>query len=301
MSTIAFWLFYPLIWFLSILPFRVLYVISDFCYLIVYHIIGYRKKTVHYNLSISFPEKSDTELKRIERKFYHHLCDMFIEMIKTMSITKEQLLERYKFNNIELVEKYDKNNQSFIMMLGHYASYEWVFALQLHVQQPGYAVYKKIKNNQFDKLIHKIRGRWNTYLVESSKIIRDINKHQKKRISAVYGFVADQSPKLSKAYFWAQFLGHEVPFFTGTERMAKKFDLPVVFYNVEKVGRGRYEGTFYTLAEKGDQNKEGDITTAYIQLLEKQIRKEPAYYLWTHKRFKLLGRKEEILAKIGKK
>ena len=301
MKAILFWLIYPLLWIISMLPFPLLYLYSDFLYILVYYVIGYRKKTVRHNLALAFPEKTIKERLIIEKKFYHHLCDMFLEMIKTMNITKEQLLERYKFKNIELVEKYDKNNQSFIMMLGHYASYEWVFALQLYVQQPGYAVYKKIKYKQFDDLIGKIRGRWNTYLVDSNKIIRAINKHQRDGISAVYGFVADQSPKLKRAHFWTHFLGQEVPFFTGTERMSKQFDLPVVFYNVEKVGRGRYEGTFHTLAEQGDQRQEGEITSLYAQLLEKQIQKEPAYYLWTHRRFKLAGRKEEVLAKIKKK
>lgn len=299
MKAVIFWIFYPTLWFLSILPFRLLYVFSDGCYLLVYYLIGYRKKTVRSNLKMAFPEKTSKERLLIEKKFYHHMCDMFLEMIKSMNITKEQLLDRYKPMNIELVQAYDKKNQSFILVLGHYASHEWIFALQLYVTQAGYGVYKTIKHKQFDNLIRKIRGRWNTYLIDTKKIIKTINKHQEEGESAIYGFVADQSPRLKKAHFWTEFLGQEVPFFTGVERMSKQFNLPVFYYNVEKVGRGRYEGTFHKLADKGNQTEYGAITKAYAQLLEKQIREEPEYYLWTHKRFKLAGRKEEVLSKIN--
>lgn len=298
MKAILFWLFYPSLWIISVLPFPLLYLYSDFLYFLAYHIIGYRKKTVRNNLALAFPEKTPQELLVIEKKFYHHMCDMFLEMIKSMNITKKQLLDRYKPTNIELIEKYDNNNQSFLLVLGHYASYEWIFALQLYVQQPGYGVYKTIKHKQLDNLIRKIRGRWNTFLIDTKNTIRTISRHEEEGKSAIYGFVADQSPRLHKAHFWTQFLGQEVPFFTGVERMSRQFDLPVIYYNVEKVGRGRYEGTFHTLTEKGDQKPEGEITSLYAQLLEKQIRKEPAYYLWTHKRFKFAGKKEEILAKI---
>ncbi len=300
MKAILFWLFYPLLWVISVLPFPLLYLYSDFLYILAYYIIGYRKKTVRNNLALAFPEKTSQERLVIEKKFYHHMCDMFLEMIKSMNITKKQLLERYKPTNVELVEKYDNKNQSFIIVLGHYASYEWIFALQLYIKQPGYGVYKTIKHKQLDNLIRKIRGRWNTFLIDTKNTIRTINKHQLEGKSAIYGFVADQSPRLHKAHFWTQFLGQEVPFFTGVERMSMQFDLPVVYYNVEKVGRGRYEGTFHTLAEKGDQRQDGEITSMYAQLLEKQIRKEPAYYLWTHRRFKFVGKKEEILKKNKK-
>ncbi len=300
MKALLFWLFYPFLWVISILPFRALYLLSDGCYFIVYYIIGYRKKTVRYNLKIAFPEKTDSELKIIERKFYSHLCDMFLEMIKSMNIKKEELLKRYQFSNADLITQYDKAKQSTCLIMGHYASYEWVFALQLYMQNPGYAVYKKIKHKQFDDLIRSIRGRWNTFMIDSKKTIRFIKRLEQENKTGTYGFVADQTPRFRKAHYWTTFLGHEIPFFTGVERIAREFNLPVLYLGVEKVSRGHYVGTFTRLSEASSSLEEGVITDAFAKALEKQIVNKPEYYLWTHKRFKLLGKKEEVLSKISK-
>lgn len=301
MKALLFWLFYPLLWLLSILPFRLLYVLSDSAYFFIYNIIGYRKKTVRYNLKTAFPEKSQKELRSIERTFYHHFCDMFLEMIKSMSIKKEDLLQRYQFENKELITSYDQNNQSSILVMGHYASYEWVFALQLAMQHPGYAVYKKIKHKQFDNLIKKIRGRWNTFMIDANNTIPIIKKLERENKTACYGFVADQTPRYHRAKFWTMFLGHELPFFTGVERISRELSLPVLYYGVDKVKRGHYKGRFTLLTSDGSKTAPGEITTAFARALENQIKERPELYLWTHKRFKLLGKKEEILKQIAKR
>ncbi len=300
MKAVIFWIFYPFLWLLSILPFKVLYGISDCCYFLIYKIIGYRTKTVRYNLRTTFPDKSEKELKNIEKKFYSHLCDMFLEMIKSMSIKKEDLLERYQFANKEAITSFDQKGQSTALMMGHYASYEWIFALQLSMIHPGYAIYKKIKHPQFDNLIRDIRGRWNTYMIDSKDAMRTIQKLEKEHKTGCYGFVADQSPRFHRAKYWTQFLGKELPFFTGVERIAREFDLPVIYYGVDKVKRGHYKGTFQILTLNGAQTEEGEITTAFAKALEKQIYERPELYLWTHKRFKLLGKKEEVLAEINR-
>lgn len=300
MKAVVFWIFYPLLWILSILPFWALYAISDCCYFLVYRVIGYRKKTVRFNLKTAFPDKPANELKDIERKFYHHLCDMFLEMIKSMSIKKEDLLKRYQFENKELITQFDKAGQSNCLMMGHYASYEWIFALQLSMENPGYAVYKKIKHKQFDDLIRKIRGRWNTFMIDSKDTVRFIQKLESDNKTGTYGFVADQTPRYHRARFWTQFLGQELPFFTGVERISREFGLPVLYYGVDKISRGHYKGSFELITPDGSKTEEGEITDAFAKALEKQIYSRPELYLWTHKRFKLLGKKEEILAELSK-
>lgn len=301
MKAVAFWLFYPFLWTLSILPFRALYIVSDICYFLVYRVIGYRKKTVRFNLQTAFPDKKKAQLKIIEQKFYHHLCDMFLEMVKSMNIKKEDLLERYQFSNVDMITQFDKSDQSSCLIMGHYASYEWVFALQMYMKHPGYAVYKRIKHKQFDNLIRSIRGRWNTFMIDSRDAMRFMRRLEKEGRTGCYGFVADQSPRLHRARFWTQFLGHELPFFTGVERIATEFDIPVLHLGVEKVKRGHYIGTFKIIHHKGSPVIEGEITTSFATALEKQILHKPEFYLWTHKRFKLLGRKEEVLAEIDKR
>lgn len=301
MKAFLFWLFYPFLWLLSILPFRLLYVLSDCIYFFVYILIGYRKNTVRYNLKTAFPEKSEKELRIIERKFYRHFCDMFLEMIKSMNIKKEDLLARYQFENKELITTFDQRNQSSILVMGHYASYEWVFALQLSMQHPGYAVYKKIKHKQFDDLIRKIRSRWNTFMIDAKHTISIIKKLESENKTGCYGFIADQTPRYHRAKFWTTFLGHELPFFTGVERISREFGLPVLYYGVDKVKRGYYKGRFTVLTADGSKTEDGEITAAFAKALEKQINERPELYLWTHKRFKLLGKKEEILDEISKR
>lgn len=296
MQAIAYWLIYPLLWMLSKLPFSVLYVLSDMMYVLVYRIIGYRKKTVRFNLTTAFPEKSSQELKKIEKKFYQHLCDLFIEMIKTLDISKGQLQERMTFTNMEVIQDLEARKKSGIVLLGHYASYEWSFAIQLHMKNTGHGIYKKIKNPYFDALVRRIRGKWNTTLIANKYASKHMTQQQKEGIVSMYGFVADQSPRLAKSHYWTEFLGHELPFFTGVERISKKLDLPIVYLKVKKTKRGHYEGTFLELAQNPNEIPDFGITDAFAKALDSQIQEAPEYYLWTHKRFKLLGKKHESVA-----
>jgi len=299
MQFLAYALIYPIIWLISKLPFPVLYFVSDCCYVLVYRIIGYRKKVVRNNLKTAFPEKTDTEIITIEKKFYHHLCDMFLEMTKSLSITKEELDKRYVFENIALVADYNEAGQSANIMMGHYASYEWVFAMQFYLDNPGHAIYKPIANPYFDKLVHKIRRRWNTNLIPAKETIATIKKHQEEDVITLYGFAGDQSPKASRSFNWAPFLNYELPFATGCERTAKEFNFPVIFLKVEKLKRGYYKGTFETITTTPNETSQGEITADFAHRVSNQIIERPELYLWTHKRFKHLGKKEEIFEKYG--
>ena len=286
MQRILFWLIYPLLWCISKLPFWLLYTLSDGCYVLVYHLIGYRKRTVRHNLDLAFPDKTNMEKRAIEKRFYHHLCDVFLEMIKTISISEKELRNRFVFENVALSQAYENNNQSFLLILGHYASYEWINALQFYMKNTGYGVYKKIKSEPFDKLAHQIRERWNSVLLQNRRAPKTIAKHQKEGITSTYGFIADQSPKAGHIKHYSPFFGHQVPFFTGVERLAKTLDLPIVFMNVRKVSRGHYNARLEVLAEKPNTFEDYQITDAFAKALENQIKEDPAYYLWTHKRFK---------------
>ena len=286
MQRILFWLIYPLLWGISQLPFRLFYTVSDGVYILVYHIIGYRKKTVRHNLDLAFPAKSKAEKKKLEKRFYHHLCDMFLEIVKSISITEKEMRKRFVFENLELVKNYENNNQSILFMIGHYASYEWLGALQFYMYNTGYGIYKKIKSKPFDDLMHKTRARWNNKLLQNRLAPKIIARHQKEKVTAVYGFVADQSPKESQIKHYSTFFNHQVPFFTGVERLAKTLDMPVVFLKVRKIARGHYSARFEVLAKSPNDFEDYKITDAFAKTLQAQITEDPAYYLWTHKRFK---------------
>lgn len=287
MQGLVFWLVYPILWLISILPFRLFYLVSDLVFVLVYYIIGYRKKTVRNNLELVFPEKSIDEIKDIEKKFYSHMCDMFLEMIKSISITEKEIEKRFTFTNLEYLRELESLDKSLIVMLGHYASYEWINSLQLYgLKYKTYGIYKQIKNKHFDNLVKKIRGRFGGTLITTRKTTEVIKNNKENGILANYGMIADQSPKLGSAKYWIDFMGIKVPVFEGSERLARNTDMVVLYLHVEKVGRGYYQATLKPITEDAPNAPEHLITRKFIEYLEEQIREKPEYYLWTHKRWK---------------
>jgi len=252
----------------------------------LYRIFGYRKKTVIPNLKLVFPEKSEEEILDLASKFYHHLCDMIIESIKSLTISEKELKKRFIPTNIDLINDLEKKNQSIILMCAHYGSWEWIFIIQNYINYKGYAIYKRLGNKYFDRLVKRIRAKYNTYLITNKEAIKTLEKAKKDGVLTINGFISDQSPKVNKAYYWNEFMGVKVPMHTGAEVLAKKLDMAVVFFRVERKKRGFYELTFETITENPKEFKDYEITDLFFKLVEKQIYEKPEYYLWTHKRWK---------------
>ncbi|PID71293.1 MAG: lipid A biosynthesis acyltransferase [Flavobacteriales bacterium] len=286
MQFLVFVLVYPLIWLISLLPMRILYVISDGIYYLLYYVIRYRKKVVFDNIKTAFPTKSNMEITQISKKFYHHFVDIFIEMIKSFTISKKELQKRYVFENLEVLKKLENKGRSSILLGAHYANWEWIFILNAHINFNAYAIYKKIRNKYFDAKVRATRGRFNTHLIPTKKTFKLIEHNTKSNILSLYGFLGDQSPKKQSAHHWGKFLGVQVPIYTGVEFMAKKYDLPIVYFKTEKIRRGYYKNTLKLLTAEPRQWKDYDITDLFLRHVEEQIYKEPQYYFWTHKRFK---------------
>jgi Kdo2-lipid IVA lauroyltransferase/acyltransferase len=286
MRFIIFLLIYPFLWCISVLPFRLLYLFSDFVYVIVYYIIGYRKKTVRENLALALPHLSDAERLIIEKKSFRHLCDMFLEMIKTMTISQKEIDQRFVFTNLEVYQKLEEQNKSIAMMMAHYASYEWAISMNSQAKFSGYAIYKQIANPYFDKLVRDIRSRFKAYLITTKETVPTIINNKNNNLLSLYGFASDQSPKITSAFHWQKFMGIEVPVHTGAEMLSKKYDMNVIFLKVKKVKRGYYEASFELLSENTLNIPDYEITDSFLKLVEEQIYEAPEFYLWTHKRWK---------------
>ncbi|MDO5968645.1 lysophospholipid acyltransferase family protein [Flavivirga aquimarina] len=286
MQFLIYILVYPFLWFISKFPFKLLYIISDGFYILLYHIIGYRKKVVTNNLKLVFPQKTEKEIASIRKKFYKHLCDMFLEMAKTMSISEKELNRRFRITNPEEFKRLESLNKSIILIFGHYASWEWSIVLQNYINFKGLAVYKKLANPHFDKLIRDIRSKFNTTLISTKETTSIINQNEAKDVKSIIGFLSDQSPRLSKDVYWGQFMGIDIPCFTGAERIAKKLDLSTAYLKITKVKRGFYEAKIITLAEDSKKYKNYELTDLFLKEVEKQIHEAPEYYFWTHKRWK---------------
>ena len=286
MQLLVYILVYPILWMISILPMRLLYIFSDFIFVLVYYIIGYRKKTVRYNLDLVFPEKSKKEKDIIMKKFFHHFCDLILESIKSLSISEAELKKRFKPTNIEEIKQFETKRKSVVIMMAHYGSWEWIFILQRYVSHKGYAIYKRLENKYFDALVKRIRAKYNTYLITNKEAVPTLVRCKVNNELTFNGFVSDQTPKHDKAYHWNEFMGIKVPIHTGAETIAKRLDMPIVYCAVKKVGRGYYEVSFKTLAMNAKEYDDFEITDNFTKLVENQIREAPEYYLWTHKRWK---------------
>ena len=268
------------------LPFRILYIVSDGVYLLTYYIIGYRKKTVRENLALALPHLSEKERLVIEKKSFHHISDVFLEMIKTLTISKSEMDKRYVFNNLEVYSDLEKKGKSIALLCAHYASYEWAVSMNSKADFESYAVYKKINNRYFDKLVRDIRSKFKASLITTKETIPVMANNFRNNKLGLYGLVSDQSPKLGSFFHWNKFMGIEVPIHTGGEMLAKKYDMNVIFLRTKKVKRGYYEATFEVLSDNAKEVPNYEITDQFLKLVEEQIYEQPEFYLWSHKRWK---------------
>lgn len=286
MQLLVFILVFPILWLISCLPHGLFYAFSDFVCFLVYKVFGYRRRLVRSNLKTSFPDKSLQEIIEIEKGFYQHFCDIMLEMLKTFRFSEEEMKKRMVFANLEVLNPFFQNKKSFIIMCGHYASYEWLLSLALYLPCEGYAVYTPISNRYFDGLIKKSRSRFKSFLISRYKIQDKLKEYLSKDNIVALGLASDQSPSNSKKQYFRRFLGVKVPVFTGAERIAKQFDLPVIYAEIERVKRGYYQTEFKIITQNPLQERSHKITDIFTELLENQIRKNPKHYLWTHNRFK---------------
>jgi len=277
---------YPFIYLIASIPFNVLYVFSDFLRLIIYNLLGYRKKIVRSNLRKAFPHKSEDDLKWIEKRFYKHFCDITLEAFKSLTISSEEMQKRMVFKNLDVLTQFEKGNRSVIIMCGHYASWEWMLSIGYHTVSQGYGIYTPIMNKYLNKLIIKIRKKHRGNLISRYSAIQQIkNLHDEGNI-AVYGFVSDQSPRPKPKSYWRPFLGVKVPVFVGAEMVARELDFGVVYAKINRVKRGYYEASFELITDQPKKTKLNRITDTFTEWLEQDIYSDPTQYLWTHKRFK---------------
>lgn len=286
MNLIVYILIYPIVWFISILPFRALYFISDFIYLIIYYIIGYRKKIVLDNLKIALPEKSEKELERLSKTFYHHFTDILIEMVKSFTISKKQLAEHCIYTNLDLLDELQKDGKSIILVASHYGNWEWLFGLSSFINYKCYTAYTSVSNKYFNRKVLKSRGRFGYTLKQTGRLIAEIDDNYINNVQSMYGLISDQSPILKKTIYWSHFLGIKVPVHTGAEILAKKYDLNLVFLETKKIKRGYYENTFRLITKEPTKFPDFELTDILHRKIEKQILNQPEYYFWTHNRFK---------------
>lgn len=284
----AYYLIYIPLWLLSKLPLRLLYVLSDGLYLIIYSMVGYRVRLVRKNLADSFPEKSERECREIEKAFYHWFCDYLVETVKLLTISREELRRRMVFKGTEIVDEIVASGQSCAVFLGHYCNWEWITSLPLWVSPKGQCgqIYHALENEAFDRLFLRLRQRQGAVCIPMAETLRRLAEYRRRQQPVVIGYISDQVPFWNNIHHWLPFLNHDTPVLTGTERLARSAGHAVLYIDVTCLRRGYYEAEFKLIARDPKQTKDYMLTDTYFQMLEASIRRAPQYWLWTHNRWK---------------
>lgn len=279
---------YSICYLLSLLPYRVLYVLSDMMYPLVYYVVRYRRKIVRKNLTNSFPEKKSEEILKIEHEFYHFFCDYFVETIKALTVKKEEMMKRMVFENVDETLALYSNKQFIFLYLGHFCNWELIASLKWWMPKNWNTgqLYAKLHSDLSDRLFYTIRSRYGGENINKKEALRRIVKISKTDEKILIGFISDQGPKRDSIHLWVDFLHQDTPVFTGTERIAKKVDAAILYAEVKRRKRGYYTCRFKPITDNPKAYGEHELTRIFMSLLEKDIKADPPRWLWSHNRWK---------------
>ena len=277
--------------FQSIQPYWLLYMKSDVCYFLTYHVVRYRRKVVRENLLRSFPEKEDKEIKAIEKHFYRNLCDLFVEAPKMMCMGLDGYSKRITYTDTEALDRLIEQKKSIFFAIPHSGNWEWFGKLmQTFSAHHPMALYKKVKSPVFERFIYELRTSLPVEMIESNSALRALAQRTGQLDQVM--ILADQSPQGLKTDYWTEFLHQDTCWFTGLERMAKYLDYAVVFVAMKRVRRGYYELTFQPITETPKETEKGYIMEQYARHIERFIQEQPDNWLWSHRRWKHVRNQE---------
>jgi len=284
MSALIYYLSLPLIYAISLLPWWLLYRLSDVLYVVLYHVSGFRQNVVSHNLENSFPEKDPFERKLLEKRFYRYLCDLILESLKTLTIRPASVRKRVEFKDEQIFAELKEQGQSAIVVLGHYGNWELVGAAYAVTDYPPlYIIYHPLTNQYFERLIVHMRTRLGNGLYPMRQATRlMVENQQEVRMTA---FIADQTPRPDRGY-WMEFLNQDTPVFRGTAKMALELNVPVIYISITRPRRGFYELRAEKIVDRDTTLTEDQITELHTRRLEQDILKQPEIWLWTHRRWK---------------
>ncbi|MXV15948.1 lysophospholipid acyltransferase family protein [Hufsiella ginkgonis] len=273
-----------LLFLLSLLPFGVLYVVSDFIFLVLYHVVKYRRPVVRMNLRNAFPEKTEAECAEIEEAYYRYLSDLIVECVKMITIPYKEAAKHFVFLNPEVLHKYFADGKSVILAAGHYGNWEMAATIGSLTDKKALVIYKPLASGIYEDFTRKVRSRFGAVMVPMKLTLRKIAEFRREPSISV--FLSDQTPVKHETQFFTSFLNQPTAVFLGIEKIAKTTNYPVVFCDVRVVKRGYYSCNFVPLVENPAEMKEHEITEAHVRCLERLIIREPRYWLWSHRRWK---------------
>ena len=286
MAAITFYLFYSIVWLITWLPMPVLYIFSDFIFILIYHVVGYRKKVVFENLRRSFPNKPKNEIQIIRKKFYKHFADTIIEIAAQIHFSEKEIVKRCKLKNPDVLDNLYKQNKSVTAVFGHYGNWEWESGMALQTPFRCLAIYKPLSNRHFDRFMASLRQRFGVEVVPMGKIYRRLSEAKMAKQQTLTYFIADQSPMRRDIKLWIDFMNQKTGVFLGADKISKKLNNAIVYFKMKKINRGYYEVEVILLYEDLTQVTENEITIKHMGILEQMINEQPEHWLWSHRRWK---------------
>lgn len=285
MINAGYYLLYGVIWLISLIPFPVMYVLSDLLFLVNFYVVGYRKKVVFRNLRKAFPEKTPVEIRQLAKRFYRHFSDFIVEFPKMLTMGDRVIDKRMHFADLDVIEQLAEEKKDIALVAAHYNNWEWMAFFPPKVTHKFLPIYRPLQSRNMDRLTRHLRDRKGAILVAMEQVFREALKYRREnKLFSVY-FLADQRPPRTSR-FWTTFLSQEVAFFEGMEKLSRKLGLAVVFMEIHKVKRGHYEARFTKLFDDASITRENEVMLRCIHEMERLIREQPEYWLWSHNRFK---------------
>ena len=273
------------------LPMWALYGVADLLFVVLYHLAGYRRRVVRDNLAGSFPDKEAGELRRIERQFFRNFADYIVETLKLLHVTDREMRRRMTFSGVEVIDKALADGRPVVCYFAHIGNWEWAPSVSLHTAaKPGDVafcqVYRPLKSESFDRLMLELRSRFGSVSIPKESTLRHLLRYRKDGMPSITGFMSDQHPSHGDPGHSTTLLGHPTRMISGTETLARKLDFAAVYWDMERTSRGHYRITTRLLAEHPAELPEGELTERYTRALEATVRRNPAIWLWSHKRWK---------------
>ena len=278
---------------LAHLPFWVLYRLSDITFVLLYFIVRYRRKVVTRNLTESFPHLSPRKIARIRRRFYRNFADYIFETVKLLHISDEEMRKRTTFSGVELTDAYLRQGRPVVAFFSHCGNWEWAPSITLwSTLTPGKdaefcQIYRPLRNRRMDALMLRLRSRFGSVSLPKNIAFLDLMRYRRRGIPTITGFMSDQKPSHGDPGHITRFLNHPTAFITGTETVARRLDAAVVYWDMHKVSRGHYHIEMKLITDTPNALPQGAVTSRYVSLLSQTICREPAIWLWSHKRWKI--------------
>ena len=292
MNVVGFRILYVFVRAISFLPLSILYLIAVPFRFLAHHVFRYRYNVVYDNLRRSFPEKDDGEIRKIIKAFYRYFSELFVETIKVMDFTEEELYRRIRFRNTDIIDRYFEEGKSIVAISAHYGNWEWLQGLARDIPHQPVAVYKPLNNKDMDEILNRQRSKFGAELVSMRDIIRTLRRYHRQNKPTLSMYISDQSPVWQEIQFWTMFLHQQTPVYLGPEKIAREFGMAVVFFRMRVTGRGYYEVEIIPVSDDASLEKEYAITKKHVRILQQAIEEEPEYWLWSHRRWKLTRKRE---------